>query len=353
MSDRETTRRGKQADPTREAADWLARMRSENADAGDARAHETWLAADAGHRAEFQEYEEIWDLMEDLGQQPDLLERPTVVVLEQGLREKSLWRSLVIGEGGHRLRRLAAAAALFLIAAGALISMEFIGAGDYRTAVGEQKIIELADGSTVHLNTGTSLSVAYTDARRLIHLKHGEALFSVAHDAARPFVVRAGSGYVRALGTTFNLLRAGEKTTVSVIEGTVRVSREPVLEPKDAAGTIMVTQEIRGVDVTEGGRVSYSATEPEGSPERADLHRIQAWGRGVLDFDSQTLAAAVAEMNRYLAVKVVIGDEAVRGYRISGIFNVGDADGFLSAVTMSYPVRIVVRDDAILLLPQA
>src|SRR5262249_31967908 len=94
----------------------------------------------------------------------------------------------------------------------------------YRTGVGEQRRVELADGSVVHLNSKSRVRVIYSDRARDFRLLEGEALFKVGHDAARPFRVRAGDNLIRALGTQFNVLRRPSGTTVQVIEGAVQVS---------------------------------------------------------------------------------------------------------------------------------
>ena len=123
----------------------------------------------------------------------------------------------------QKQRRTAlATAALALLA---LVTVRFWGGGDladaYSTGIGEQRTIALPDGSTVELNARSSLRVHLTDRQRDVALLEGQALFRVAKDAQRPFVVRAGDAQVRAVGTEFDVYRKESETVVTVVEGRV------------------------------------------------------------------------------------------------------------------------------------
>src|SRR5262249_2349747 len=94
----------------------------------------------------------------------------------------------------------------------------------FQTAIGEHAAISLPDGSTLELNSGSVAHVDYSDAARVIHLERGEGFFKVAPDKARPFWVVAGSSWVRALGTAFNVYLRPSGVRVTVSEGRVKVS---------------------------------------------------------------------------------------------------------------------------------
>src|SRR5690606_32811936 len=59
---------------------------------------------------------------------------------------------------------------------------------DYSSKVGEQRVVQLDDQSTITLNTYSAIDVEYKDSVRLITLKKGEILVEVAKDASRPFI---------------------------------------------------------------------------------------------------------------------------------------------------------------------
>lgn len=111
------------------------------------------------------------------------------------------------------------------VAAGMLL-YPFDSSELYRTDVGQQTTIALPDRSSVQLNTDTELRVVYTDTARNVEMHRGEAYFDVAHDAGRPFVVKAGRGAIHAVGTGFVVqMKSAELVSVTVIEGAVDVNR--------------------------------------------------------------------------------------------------------------------------------
>lgn len=97
---------------------------------------------------------------------------------------------------------------------------------DYTTAVGEQKLLTLADGSTVVMNTDTALAVAYSQGERRIRLLQGEAEFIVTHDRSRPFVVSSKNRTVTALGTEFSVASWEDDFTVTVFASAVRIAQD-------------------------------------------------------------------------------------------------------------------------------
>jgi len=86
-----------------------------------------------------------------------------------------------------RQLRWAAGIAVIGIVLGLLWSVN--GTQTFTTAIGEQRAVELEDGSIVHLNAHSRLAVDLSTKFRDIQLAEGEALFKVAHDSARPFRV--------------------------------------------------------------------------------------------------------------------------------------------------------------------
>ena len=94
---------------------------------------------------------------------------------------------------------------------------------DYHTAVGEQRMVTLEDGSTIQLNTDTAVNVTFSDDNRDIRLLQGEAAFTVARDPDRPFTVRSDSLYAHALGTIFSVRLQENRNSVTVLEHAVQV----------------------------------------------------------------------------------------------------------------------------------
>lgn len=213
----------------------------------------------------------------------------------------------------------------------------------YRTRVGERRVIVLADGSRVRLNTASTIEVAMKPGRRQVRLVKGEALFEVAHDRSRPFLVDAASARLRAVGTAFNVRIRENVVELTVTEGVVAVtqSTDPVRQtaaPRIAAG---------------GGAVIRSGAV---APTRLDdqvLRQRTAWQDGVIELDGQSLTEAVEEFNRYRTQPIIVGDARLANILVGGRFEVDEADQFLLALESSFPIRAIPSaDGSVLLVPR-
>jgi transmembrane sensor len=204
---------------------------------------------------------------------------------------------------------------------------------DYVTAKGERREIELPDGSTLSLNTDTAVEVEYSQARRLVHLRRGQAIFSVAHDAGRPFVVHAADRRVQATGTLFDVYLAQDRLQVVLAEGEVIVSGMDAA----SAGTSPVR--------LAPGQAFVSRAGMADEVRAADVHRAFRWRDGFVEFNDETLAAAVAEMNRYSDHPATVLDERAAALRISGVFRTDRPEEFLSVIRELLPVDVRVSPD--------
>jgi transmembrane sensor len=183
-------------------------------------------------------------------------------------------------------------AAVFCLVVAGLIWWRTDGGPTYSTATGEQRTLKLEDGSIIYLNTRSSVRVSYSSNARDINLQTGEALFSVAHDPARPFRVFAGDIVVRAVGTQFNVLRRPDETRVALVEGKVRVSTSPETlagTSADAPGSIQLSAGEQAT-VLSDGKVHTHVADPESST---------AWRQRRLVFRDTELSEIAAEFNRY------------------------------------------------------
>lgn len=210
----------------------------------------------------------------------------------------------------------------------------------YHTRLGQRRTITLADGSRIHLNTASAVEVALRRSTRRIRLVKGEALFEVAHDPERPFLVEAGSARLRAIGTAFNVRIRDTVVELTVTEGIVAVGESTAdlhraTAPKVRAG---------------GGAVIGSGAVAPTALDSAILRQRTAWQDGVIELDGETLAQAVAEFNRYRGQPIVIGDPRLANLRVGGRFEIDEADKFLTAVEASFPVNAIAAADGSILL---
>lgn len=218
----------------------------------------------------------------------------------------------------------------------------------YTTRIGEQRTIELTDGSIVHLNTDSRIAVRMLAGSRVVDLRRGEALFDVRHDAKRPFLVEAANTVVQAIGTRFDVYSRGDGgARVAVIEGLVQVSAastasstseaSPPLAPTVAGGD----KAARGEASLTGVRQLFLAAgemaeikEGRVYPKHAvDVVKAVAWRERRLIFEEETLQSISAEFNRYnRAPQVRIEDDIAKSARFSGTFNADAPEALLQAL---------------------
>lgn len=217
------------------------------------------------------------------------------------------------------LRHAYALAASLLLAIG-ITWFAWTRPQQFETAFGEQRSILLADGSNVTLNTASKIEVDLREDHRIIRLVAGEALFEVAHDPLRPFDVRTGDSILRAVGTKFDVDVRPDRTTVTVIEGTVSLTQglakalprgnTPLLEASD--------------------RVVIGPAGP-GTPEHGvRVDAVTAWTQRKLIFEHRALGEVAEEFNRYNRRRIVIASERLRAEKITGVFQSNDPDSFIA-----------------------
>jgi transmembrane sensor len=209
-----------------------------------------------------------------------------------------------------------------------------------RTQHGEQRTLRLADGSILHLNTDSAVSIRYGNAERLVILDSGQAAFEVAHEAKRAFRVRAGSAEIVDLGTRFDVRLEQGSTLVTVVEGRVDVGpRNPRQTKSPPFIELSADQQIR---VTDG---VWPAT-----PVAVDTKRTTAWLHRQIVFDNEPLERVAAEYNRYSVKPIEIATPALRNLRISGVFATDDTEAFIAFLRSLKGVRVEVTDTKIRVL---
>jgi transmembrane sensor len=203
----------------------------------------------------------------------------------------------------------------------------------YSTAVGAHRMIALADGSHVELNTNTLLRAAIDTHYRKVWLDRGEVFFQIAHDTGHPFVVMAGDRSITVLGTKFLVRRDSDRFEVAVLEGRVRVDAAGGSNAHSAllsAGDLVI---VRPDAALYRQKVSQKLNDELG------------WRRGVLVFDHTTLADAAAEFNRYNSRKLVVTGAIASRLTIDGTFPTGNPAAFIDIVQDVFGLRTENRSD--------
>lgn len=294
-----------------DAAVWLARLHGAEAEAVRP-AVDAWLAESAAHAEAFQRASETWAILPRAARYggEELRPRPSFA------RPWMLYPTAL------------AACVAAVIGFGAFW-WSLADAGAYATAPGEQKVATLEDGSRIALNTDTQVDVRFNAERRQIELDRGEAMFEVAHDAARPFVVIAGDTRVQAIGTVFTVRRTRDDVIVTLIKGRVAVSHDRPRTGGAADAPLVL-------------RPGEKLTEPLDGPRRIEPQSVEAataWRRGQTVFDETPLGTAVSELNRYGGPPIVVDDPRVAALPVSGVFATNAPD-FAEAVATLHGLRI-------------
>jgi transmembrane sensor len=306
-----------------DAAAWVARMngplRTEATEQGFAQ----WLKDDPLHRDAFVEVTRDWERIEE--------HKHHAHVVISAVPEPS---PALESQRHHRKGPVFAMAAMLGVAV--IGGWQYFGRPDgVTTAIGEQRILTLEDGTKVFLNTATHIVVEYDKQQRTVRLEAGEAFFEVAQQADRPFVVAAGGQRVTALGTAFLVRREEDRLAVTLMDGKVSVAA-----PREGRAPTVLAP---------GQRVTFEAEVAEPALDHPSLPKLVAWQQGQVHIDDWPLADAVAEMNRYSPIKLVIENPQTAEMPLSGVFTAGQSMSFARAVAESYQLEVIDRGSTIVL----
>ncbi|MBL8265452.1 FecR family protein [Steroidobacter sp.] len=312
--------------------EWFSIMHSGETQARDQLLFEKWASENPDQYLRYRELEALWDVAGDLQPPSPFAAGPPQLEIE---------RHRASGRDHRWVVGWSLAAAVVLAVVGVLFFTRAADIEHYATAMGSPQLIQLRDGSQVHLNARSSMEIQLNSDRRDIRLRSGEALFTAAHDPKRPFIVSAANGEVRAIGTVFEVDIHDLFVRVAVIEGVVEVTRHDPF-----------TRATRKIIARAGEAVTYSAV-PEQTTDSASLQLaalgniddVAAWRNGQLIFDGATLSEVVRELGRYTDRELVITEAALETLRVYGIFDAHDTDAALASIEHALPIRVTRSSD--------
>jgi len=254
----------------------------------------------------------------------------------------------------RRISAVAAGGAAVAVGIAALSTWHVLRQRTYVTDVGEQRLITLDDGSVVELNAKTKLSVRLTRASRDIDLLEGQALFHVAKDPRRPFVVHSDDTRVRVIGTQFDVYKKSSGATiVTVVEGRVTVSANSLATspPGAAAGTTPspnTTAVSDGVPLGAGEQMIVTARMASHIRNKpSDVTAVTAWTQHQIVFQGTPLRDVVEEFNRYNRRQLVISDPELQAVHVSGVFSSTEPASFLKFLTEQLQLTVIEHDATI------
>jgi len=297
-----------------EAAAWHARLGARNVSTGAIEDFFTWRAEPANAEA-YRRVEKIWADTGKVADDPEIAR-----ALEEAMsRNAGAPRP---GRVPRTLLGLAAVGAAAALAIGAWTWQQ--SRTVFATGVGEQRLVQLADGSSIRLDTASRIRVRFADDRRLVNLERGQALFTVAHDRTRPFIVEAGGTQVTAVGTVFDVRRDGATVSVTLVSGAVDVTPE-------GEG-----RAVRRMAAGEQTRVSSNGLDTQA----VDVEAETSWTDGRIVFRDTPLRQAVSEVNRYLTAKIELDAASLDAVPVNGVFRTGDRDAFVSTASQVFELEV-------------
>jgi len=317
--------------PDDEAGRWFARLL--DPDCGDAEraSFEHWRAASPAHAAAYRDFEALWAAGATVASRPEIAAAARAALHDEARAPRTRW-----------MPAFAAAAMILVAVSGWLGWRAWQGGADipgtrYATATGQQRSVQLADGSSMLLDTDSVVVVRFGGDRRDVELLQGRVQFDVHHDPARPFSVRAEGGTVTDVGTVFQIRLDDDAVNVALLQGEVAIATRTHGQSRSAS-------------LKAGEQLRYDRDGEIGPVQPIDTLAAEGWTHGKLFVHDWSLPQLLAAMNRYNDTKLEIGDPALDDVRISGAFKVGDQQTLLQILREGWsidarrtsPTRIVL-----------
>ena len=340
-----------------QAAVWLIRISDNELSPDEVDDLREWIGRSDFHREYFIQLSQSWDDMAVLQELAELFAVPradSATEHRHGLA--GFWTNKLSFTGFAATASVVACTfALLLFGLSAFDSQTIT----LQTAIGEQRIERLDDGSVLTLNTGSELSVDYSGDNRIIRLSRGEVNFDVAKDPHRPFVVYAGGGLVWAVGTAFNIRLIDDSVDLTVTEGRVKVYSG--IAPSESLPTLVAdtlsaestpaTVQQNEAFVKAGEALQYSQViGQKGDLQTEQLQKKLAWQQGALIFKGETLGQAVVEVRRYTDKEIRIVDPDIKDKKVGGYYKTDDIDSLLRSMSQSFGIHVAYLDDDVIQL---
>ena len=316
------------------AADWLLRLQDQDLSIEDTLAWQAWLSESPENARAFAHLEEVSQVLRSMPV-------PPVPAAEELARDR-YDASAPLRDWRPRPRPLRwITFALAALAAGIAFTIVFLKSpapDTFSTAVGETLNVTLSEGSTIALGGDTRIEVELTKQARTIELRKGEALFTVAQEASRPFKVRVGDATIVAVGTAFDVQRDSDRAVVSVTEGRVLVEPTTHLLPR-----LHIVRLDAGQQTITGSAGIEEPTRVE------DPTAATSWRTGRLEFRLQPLRYVLEDVNRYATKPIVLEGEALGAIQITGTVERANISGWIGSLELAFDLRATEEADRIVI----
>ncbi|PXY02188.1 hypothetical protein DF185_05960 [Marinifilum breve] len=192
----------------------------------------------------------------------------------------------------------------------------------------------LPDGSEIYLNESAKISYESTDKNQRIVNLEGEAFFNVKRDTSQPFIVHAGIGGVKVLGTSFQVKRKKNgDIAVDVSSGKVELFR-PNKAKTDTLHLILIKDE--------GGLISN---------EQDTIIRVSSnssaffWVDKRLSFRNKQLKEVFKVLEACYDIEIISDDPKINAKYYTSSFIDNDAEEVIKVISDTYKLSYTKEDN--------
>ncbi|WP_156842114.1 FecR family protein [Novosphingobium aquimarinum] len=291
------------------AAGWLASL---DAGSGDLRAFEAWRDADPRHAVAFVEVAGAWDALSDLKHLQESAFEPSATPKADDAAIPA------DAAAGSRRTLLKAGIGIGVLAlAGGGFAYRAAARDTASTAIGQRRKIAIGSAMSVDLNTDSK--IYWKDGTPLrLWLERGEIAIRLLTGMSLSLITQGGTFLLSA--GLYNARLRDESCELTIIAGQGRLGQNRRI-------------------VTAGETALATAGQVSLQRDNSDIGRVTAWQSGTLILNGESLDYALAEMNRYLEHKIVIGDPSLSRLRIGGTFDTSAPYEFLQALQTTFAIR--------------
>jgi transmembrane sensor len=331
-----------------EAANWWALLQGEELTREEREAFIDWLRDSQTNIAEMLRLAQVHGALEHFQQWADIStdgpgnEADVISLPPQRRAIPSLGDEGGRGpRPGRAMWRIAFAATVTAMALMAIFILSPWRGEMIATERGERREVVLEDGSLLQVDPQTHLRVQFEKSIRRVVLTQGRAVFHVAKNASRPFIVQVDATTVRAVGTAFGVeRRQRDVVVVTVAEGKVAVS---------ATGSALARTVVAGESASRSAAPLYLTADQQvtvqGEAASAPVREVSsarelAWAEGRLVFRNDPVGKVVAEFNRYNRVQLYVPDATLAARPVSGVFDAAKPEAFIAFIQNATSVRI-------------
>lgn len=240
----------------------------------------------------------------------------------------SLRRSLSLSKRTVMLKRIAGVAAA--AAVGIFLYLSWLTSWTDYAAYDIAQTFTLPDSSSVTLAPGSTLRLQKHNDKRLVQMT-GKVYFNVRHDDRAPFRVDAGSGFVKVLGTRFQV-DSRDPISVSVVSGKVLFSA--IRSGEEAL--ILTKGQSAVLDPAASKPVEITPKHPNPA----------AWATGEFIYDNTPLPEVLSELSEYYDVTLVASDaghSSGESRRLSGEFSTSSLQEILNLINSALGTDIQIE----------